>query len=227
MEKKLLLILFSSVLLYACLPALPLSPAPAATSLSEQDLRDTAEVFSRQTLQALPTVTSFPSQTPVVMTATSEELPSQTLTLGTQGSLSETTATASDAQTGTPSTATITTSSSTTTLSPITGSPAPTNTAESLHPRFYGTLPPNLPSGEITLVNKSKSEAYISMQCTTQDGYVTIIEYPVKFKVVTSVPSGKCKIVGWVGGVKMTGGFSLSSREAKTINIFKDRIEVK
>ena len=76
-------------------------------------------------------------------------------------------------------------------------------------------------------MNKSKSEAYISMQCTTQDGYVTIIEYPVKFKVVTRVPSGKCKIVGWVGGVKMTGGFSLSSREAKTINIFKDRIEVK
>ena len=227
MKKTLPILFVFSVFMYACLPAFPGSPAPAVTNLSNEELQGTAEVLSQQTLQALPTPSSEPSQTPVVMSATSEIMPNVTLTNQLQTPQEGIPTNTLEAQTCATSTTMNATAPSTAANTPTLGSPAPTNTAESLHPRFYGTLPPNLPSGEITLVNKSKSEAYISMQCTTQDGYVTIIEYPVKFKVVTRVPSGKCKIVGWVGGVKMTGGFSLSSREAKTINIFKDRIEVK
>jgi hypothetical protein len=98
---------------------------------------------------------------------------------------------------------------------------------QTLHPRFYGTLPPYLPYNSIELVNKSKAEAYISLQVTTSDGYTTIIEYPVGKLFVTQAPVGKYKYVAWVGGNKIIGSFVLSSSNNLRITIYKDRVEVK
>jgi hypothetical protein len=84
-----------------------------------------------------------------------------------------------------------------------------------------------LPSGKIVLINKSKSEVYISLQCTTQDGYNTILEYPVPKRVNTRGPAGWYSYVAWVGGVQMTGGFHLGRQGEVVITINKDRIVVK
>jgi hypothetical protein len=95
-----------------------------------------------------------------------------------------------------------------------------------LHPRFYGTLPPNLPYGFVTLINRSKAEAYISLQCTTKDGYTTILEYPVRGTVEAKAPAGKYFYVAWVGGRQMTGNFRLDTDGELTIRLYKDKITV-
>jgi len=89
-------------------------------------------------------------------------------------------------------------------------------------------MPPNLPSGNIALLNMSKVEAYISLQCTTNDGYVTVIEYPVGgSRVNTSAPAGRYIYVAWVGGQKFTGSFKLDKFQDLKLTIYKNRIEIK
>ncbi|MBV5336993.1 MAG: hypothetical protein J0653_03155, partial [Deltaproteobacteria bacterium] len=96
------------------------------------------------------------------------------------------------------------------------------------HYQYYGTMPPNLPSGKISLSNMSKAEAYISMQCTTVDGYVTIIEYPVGgSRVDAIVPAGRYVYVAWVGGKKFNGSFKLSKSQDLIVRMYKDRVEIK
>jgi hypothetical protein len=105
---------------------------------------------------------------------------------------------------------------------PDAGSSTPT-----LFPRFYGTQPPAVPFGSLKLINKSKSEVYISLQCVTADGQVSILEYPVPRRVSVHAPAGKYIYVAWVGGRKMTGQFSLGKSTEKIITIYKDRIAIK
>jgi hypothetical protein len=228
MRKISFLVMAMGVLLSGCLPASLQSDTSGPTPLSEQELQATAAVLSQQTLQALPSPTIMPSNTPVIITATGTNLPSETSTQ-TAASSTESVTLPSATETVTAALATpvtVTTSlSSTVTSTPRTGFTA--TTTETLHPRFYGTLPPNLPSGQITLVNKSKKEVYISLQCTTQDGFITIIEYPVPSTVKTNAPAGKYIYVAWVGGNKITGNFGLGKRDEIVITIYKDRIGIK
>jgi hypothetical protein len=101
----------------------------------------------------------------------------------------------------------------------------PTGTA---HYQYYGTMPPNLPSGKISLSNMSKVDAYISMQCTTIDGYETVIEYPLGgSRVNTSAPAGQYVYVAWIGGRKFSGTFKLGKLQDMTIRMYKDRVEIK
>jgi hypothetical protein len=94
--------------------------------------------------------------------------------------------------------------------------------------QYYGTMPPNLPSGKITLSNMSKTDAYISLQCTTVDGYFTVIEYPVGgSRISTSAPAGKYIYVAWIGGQKFSGKFKLDRFQDLMIRMYKDRIEIK
>ena len=82
--------------------------------------------------------------------------------------------------------------------------------------------------GHISMLNMSKAEAYISLQCTTPDGYVTIIEYPVGGRRVnTNAPAGKYIYVAWVGGQKISGNFKLDKVQDLMITIYKDRVEIK
>lgn len=227
MKKLLIVLVFSSLFLSACLPAFsqPQTTASTPTPILESDLQGTAAVLSQQTLQALPSPTLEPSETPVISTPTNTEIPvtatetqnplllTLTATLGT-GTV------APESLTGTPGASTIVG-----TL-PFTGTPVnnPLTQKTTPHPLFYGTLPPNLPYGTLNLFNKSHADAYISLRCVTKDGYVTILEYPVKRQVKTAAPAGNYTYVAWVGGRQFTGSFSLGKDEDLLITLFKDKI---
>lgn len=93
--------------------------------------------------------------------------------------------------------------------------------------RLYGTLPPAVPSSEITLVNKARTEAYISLQVTMPDGKYSILEYPVEGTVRFQAPVGHYVYVSWVGGRKMVGEFRLHQNDDLSIHLFRDRVEIK
>ena len=92
--------------------------------------------------------------------------------------------------------------------------------------RTYGTLPPAVPFSHITLVNKAKAEAYISLQVTMPDGKYSIIEYPVEGRIKIQAPVGSYLYVAWVGGRKMVGEFRLKNNDDLTITLYKDRVVV-
>jgi hypothetical protein len=93
--------------------------------------------------------------------------------------------------------------------------------------RTYGTLPPAVPFSQITLINKAKAEAYISLQVTMPDGKFSIIEYPVAGSVKIKAPVGSYLYVAWVGGRKMVGNFRLPGGDDLSITLFKDRVVIK
>jgi hypothetical protein len=92
--------------------------------------------------------------------------------------------------------------------------------------RLYGTLPPLVPFGSITLINKAKTEAYISLQVTTRQGGPTILEYPVERTEKINAPSGYYLYVAWVGGRKMVGNFILHEDDSLYITLYRDRVVV-
>jgi hypothetical protein len=93
--------------------------------------------------------------------------------------------------------------------------------------RTYGTLPPAVPFSYVTLINKAKAEAYISLQVTMPDGSYSIIEYPVEGRVRIKAPVGSYLYVAWVGGRKMVGEFRLRHNDDLSITLFKDSVVIK
>jgi len=226
MKKMFVLVIVLGLSLSACLPAA--QPTATLAPVSELNLQATVEISVQQTLQALPSPTLAPSNTPVPATETqpvaettsTETLPpTATLDSGTPVvNTTVTSVTSTKQTTGTPATATLA----------VTVNPAFSATVtETPHLQYYGTMPPYLAFSRITLNNKSKSEVYISLQCTTSEGYKTIIEYPVKVQVEANFPVGRYVYVAWVGGRQITGKFVLDNNQDRVINIFKDRLEIK
>lgn len=222
MKRILFLSLALSLLVGGCLPAIP-QTQENPTPVSEVDLQGTAAVLSQQTLQALPSDTSVPSETPVVVT------PSQT---ATQPTPTETvnpvllTLTAT-LLAGTPTLGTETAITGTVQSATEVAAVNATATQGTLQPLSYGTLPPTLPYGTIDLFNKSHVEVYISLRCVTKDGYVTILEYPVKQNFKVSAPAGKYTYVAWVGGRQFDGSFTMDEDGFVTITFFKERVNIK
>jgi hypothetical protein len=103
----------------------------------------------------------------------------------------------------------------------------PTTSIATLTIRTYGTLPPAVPSSDITLINKSKTQAYISLQVTTIDDRYAILEYPVVGTVNVKAPLGYYLYVAWVGGNKMVGNFRLHGNEDLSITLYKDKVVIK
>jgi hypothetical protein len=230
MKKRFLFLLTCAFLLSACLPAFSQPTVPNTTTpISEVDLQLTAAVLSEQTLQALPTHTSIPSEPPVVITATQTVTATETqnsflLTLtATLGTGTVTT----DGVSGTVSANTIIGTLPFTGTPNVTSNPLTTTATIEPNPQAVGTLPPNLPFGFVSLINKSKADAYISLRCVTKDGYVTILEFPVGNTVDSKSPAGKYTYVAWVGGRQFTGSFSLSKGDDVIITLFKDKITIK
>jgi hypothetical protein len=93
--------------------------------------------------------------------------------------------------------------------------------------RKYGTLPPAVPYSHITLVNKAKAEAYISLHVDMPGGRNTVIEYPVEGTIKIEAPVGPYTYVAWVGGRKMVGEFRLSHDDDLTIVLYRDKVVVK
>jgi hypothetical protein len=209
----------------ACLlPTIPQPQAATPAPLSEIDGEATVAFQVEQTLQSLPTPTLAPSNTPVVITSPSTPtlaVPTATPTETQNPTLLTLTATLGTGTVSVGTTATL----------PLTATPNPAfsvTPTKGNHYQYYGTMPPNLPFGSISMLNKSKAEVYISLQCTTPDGYETVIEYPVGgSRLNIDAPAGKYIYVAWVGGRKITGNFKLDKVQDLMLTIYKDRVEIK
>lgn len=215
MKKVVFLGMLLSLLLSACMPAfLQPKTTPTLVPISVEDLQETATVLAQGSSQPLSLPTLAPSSTPFMESTATQQLPTETAVPPSATITAASASLLSITDTSVPGATPALAASST----PTVGEPRP------LH---YGTMPPNLPFGNITLINRSNAEAYISLRCVTKDDYVTIIEYPVGGAVKTSAIAGKYTYVVWVGGRQITGEFSLGKSQDLTIKIFKDRVEIK
>ena len=213
--KKIALIVIAALMLGACLPiSAPTPAAPTANiAASAQAALPTA---APPTLTSLPPVVAAPAtDTPLPPPAA---LPSDTPTIefflaSPAPNLTTTLETATNAPVEALATATLA----------VSGSATSTATLGIL---TYGTLPPAVPFSSVTLVNKSKTQAYISLQVTTVQGGPTIIEYPVERTVKIKAPIGEYLYVAWVGGRKMIGNFKLHKNEELTITLFRDKVVI-
>lgn len=203
-----------ALLLSACVPALPnlQQPDNAPTVDSQATNNALATVQVEETLNALPTPTLEPATDTPEPTVTDTPVLAATGTFTPDPNVSVTASVTETAFTATPT---------------ITGTPFTPTPTETLHPRFYGTLPPAIPYGKVTLINKSKAEAYISLDCTTVDGYTTIIEYPVAGRKRVSAPAGSYTYVAWIGGREFEGWFNLGKSNEVEITLFKDKVAIK
>jgi hypothetical protein len=212
--KKILLAIAVLSVTGGCLPfSLTPNPAPtvdvAATSAANMQ---TAVV---QTLTAQPTSTALPVIDTTAPTLTPEATLSPTVTISPTTGF-ETSAVATG-------TFDIVTSTGVVMTEVPAGSASETPT---LGVRTYGTLPPLVPFAHITLINRAKAEAYISLHVDL-DGSNTVIEYPVNGTILIQAPLGFYRYVAWVGGREMVGEFRLKKDQDLTIILYKDRIEIK
>lgn len=212
--KRIALIVIAALMLGACLPvSAPTSPAPTANiAASVQALMPTAApptvtplppVVAPATDTPVPPPAAPPSDTPTIEFFLASPVPNLTTTLET----------ATNAPVQGLATATL----------PVSG---PATSTATLGILTYGTLPPAVPFSSVTLVNKSKTQAYISLQVTTVQGGPTIIEYPVEKTVRIKAPIGEYLYVAWVGGRKMVGNFKLHKNEELTITLFRDKVVI-
>jgi hypothetical protein len=210
------------------LPGFTPTPATAPTVNSAETSAALFNTAVAQTLTAQPTLiyTSVPVTDTAVIPQASPTLPAtdtpaSTPTLPTDLTATVGTAT-SNISTATPAT-----------LPPANVTASPTlvtgqvTAIWTLAVRTYGTLPPLVPFSHITLVNKAKTEAYISLHVDIPEGGNTVIEYPVKGTVKIEAPVGFYSYVAWVGGNKMVGSFRLRHDDDLTITLYRDRVAIK
>lgn len=204
--KKIVLVLLAALLVGACgfLPT-PLDPTPAAEQATTQPP-------PTETPTALPTDTVVPATETFTPTV---ELPPLNPTI---------TPPSFDASTVPPSTATGETVIPTLTATPTALPPGGATLTPTLGVLTYGTLPPAVPFNKVTFANRSKAQAYISLQQQDENG--AILEYPVKTRFTVLVPIGRYVYVAWVGGKKMTGSFNLNANSQVIIVLYKDKVVV-
>jgi hypothetical protein len=218
MKRTAVLILATVFMLSACIPVPFLGQPTVAPAIDEQATDAAmAATFAAETLNALPTPTLIPATEPLEPTATNTELPSVAAT-ATETATPDPNAT---------STETMVPQTATTTGTLATATQVVATATETLYPRFFGTLPPALPFGQVKLSNRAKVDVYVSLQCTTIDGYKTIIEYPVFGSFSVSAPAGRYNYVAWVGGRQFQGSFRLSKGEDLSITFNKDKVTIK
>lgn len=216
MNKFIVLVLVSAFALSACLPAsVVTNPAPTVDIAGTVDSIAKTAVALTQTAQPSPTATLVPN-TPTLVVDISATPTTVVNTDTPQPNLTTTPATATSG----PGDLTAT----------FTATPAAALGLPTLTPTLgvltYGTLPPaNRPYTYITLINKAKRQAYISLQVVTDQGY-TIIEYPVKGTVKVKIPTGSYTYVVWVGGRQIVGYFNVSKGTEPTLSIYKDKVVI-
>jgi len=232
--KKIVVVLGSIfvLLLGSCsqIPGFTPPPGPTIDAAGTSDALFKTAVA--QTLTARPTLESAPVTDTETVPVASPVLPA--------------TDTPTSAQTSTPvtdlTTTPVTATTGPTTTGPATATgaaanPTPVGTATlaagqvtavwTLAVRTYGTLPPDVPFSQVTLINKAKTEAYISLQVTMPDGKFSIIEYPVEGRIKIQAPVGSYLYVAWVGGRKMVGEFRLTGDDDLAITLYRDRIVIR
>lgn len=218
--KKIILITLVAVLASSCSSLLQ-NPAPVVDTQATID--SMVQVSAEQTLAAQPSPTTVPpadTSTPVVVSSPTVAAPVESPTAAPSSTpaanLTTTPATATSGPTEPGATATATQAVSS-------GKPTVTPTLGIL---LYGTLPPAVPSAKVKLVNKSQTQAYISLQNYQPNKEPAILEYPVVGQVRVDAPLGPYLYVVWVGGRKIVGEFSLGNGDDLTITIYKDKVEI-
>lgn len=238
MNRTLVFALALGFSLSACIPDLPFLSQPGENELPA-DIQATdqalAATLAVETLNALPTPSSEAATDTPVVALTETATATDTLTPDPNATATETTTPDPNASatitvtgttvTGTPPTATTTaTTTRTVTRTPTSSLPTPT---ETLYARFYGTLPPSIPSGKVRLVNRARVDVYVSLQCNTLAGTSSILEYPVNGSLSVNAPAGKYVYVAWVGGRQFSGNFNLGKGDDITLVFRKDKVTVK
>lgn len=218
MKKILIPILALTVMTAACLPvAAPAQPAPQVDMQATID--SIVNTAAAQTLAAQPSPTiALPTETEVALVETSATI--EVNDAPTSTSFPNLTTTPVTATSGAVDNSTIT---STATIASTSGMITLTPTLGVL---TYGTLPPAVPSSQVTLVNKSKAQVYISLQLCDTDAAGAILEYPVQSTVKIDAPIGNYIYVVWVGGKKLTGTLKVNLSDDLKITIYKDKVIV-
>jgi hypothetical protein len=230
MKKTVILGLIVAFVLGACV--LPTIPTPNTGSTPDTgptaDVAGTVDALLKtavaQTLTAQPALTSAPPTDAPVGTDTPITFVEASPIPGTTDSATVTSTSIPDLTT-TPATATSGPADAAFTAT-LAAAANPATLIPTLTIRLYGTLPPAVPSGDITLINKSKTEAYISLQVTSIDGRYAILEYPVVGTISIKAPTGFYLYVAWVGGNKMVGNFRLRGNEDLSITLHKDKVVI-
>ena len=216
--KKILILTLVAVIASSC-SALQSGQNPAPNVDTQATIDAIVRISSEQTLAAQPSpipVLPTYTATPVIASSPTIEATVEATSDAPAPNLTTTPATATSGPTDSSVTATATqpASSSGPTLTPTLGI------------LKYGTLPPAVPSAKITLLNKSKTQAYISLQNRPPDKEVAILEYPVEKEVNIRAPLGYYLYVAWVGGRKIVGEFTLHKEDDITITIYRDKVEI-
>ena len=181
------------------------------------------KISAEETLAAQPSPTTVPpTSTGTSVVAVSSLTPTVTATEAAANTpsstplpnLTTTPATATSGPTQPNITATATLSSGSPTLTPTLGI------------LLYGTLPPAVPSAKVTIINRSRAQAYISLQNYPPDKEAAFLEYPVEKPVKVNAPLGYYVYVVWVGGRQIVGEFTLHKNDDLTITIYKDKVEI-
>ena len=224
MRKTVIPVSIIALALGACvLPAIPTPNTIGSTpntgpTVDAGTVGAVLETAVAQTLTVQPTATvAPPTDTPLTFVESSPApaaTGSATTTLSSIPDLTTTPATATSGPAGATSTATL-------------AAAYPATLIPTLTIRTYGTLPPAVPSSDIRLINKSKTQAYISLQVTSPDGRYAILEYPVTGTITIQAPLGSYLYVAWVGGNKMVGNFKLHRNEELSITLYKDKVVIK
>ena len=231
--KKSVVVVVSIIALWsgACSQIPGLTPTPGTGPTVNPD--DQFKTAIAQTLTARPSATSPAATDTATLPALDTETPSPSASPVISNTESSTAT-----QTTTPildlsaTSVTGTVNVPTATGAPANLTPTPTLVAGQVTPiwtlaiRTYGTLPPAVPFSNVTLVNKAKTEAYISLQVTMPDGKYSILEYPVEGRFTIKAPVGSYLYVAWVGGRKMVGEFRLRNDDDMTITLYKDRVVI-
>jgi hypothetical protein len=218
---KRILILTALALLTGACSVLQPSTLPAPVVDEQATIDSTVRTAQAQTMAALPSPTVVPPTETGSPTVVAVDSPTLVVT---------DTPSASPAPnlTTTPVTATVGTINPTpisaTATQPVSSGGA--TLTPTLGILLYGTLPPAVPSADITIFNKSKAQAYISLQNDAVDRSDAVLEYPVKKEVHVKAPLGYYLYVVWVGGRQIVGEFVLHSDDDLTITIYKDKVVV-
>lgn len=231
MKRLLVFITLLAVFAGSC-SFLDLGPSPAV----EIDTQATIDALVRKSAEE--TAAAQPSPTPVLATQTSTPVlavASPTLEATISATVTAT-ATATDSS-STPAPSSTSAPNLTTTPVTATSGPGDNPTATkaasgnltvtpTLGVLLYGTLPPAVPSAKVTIVNKSRVQAYISLQNYPPGREAAFLEYPVRNQVKVDAPLGYYTYVVWVGGRKIVGEFTLHKDDDLTITIYKDKVEI-
>ena len=215
------LVLFLAMM--ACSPfAIPLSAADSqATSMALIETQAALTMAAKPTL--VPSNTPQPTATMLVPpSATSTSAPTETSTATLEGAASASPTVTVEGSTTTPSATASPTASATATFSG-TITATLTFTPGAL---IYGTIPPEVPYGYVTLKNLSNDMVYIAFRCAMTNGLTSLLEYPVYSVVKEKMPTGVCQWTAFVKNQEFKGELHVKKFEEYTFTFKPKKVTV-